>query len=141
MYVPAENVYYEVIASDDDAETYTLSNYALERHVIPVSPNSFYAYLQVILLGLRGLRMDQAAREIVESLTTMQSQFKRVVEDFGVLGAHLNHAKGTYDKVQRGVDQFQVKLSLVDQMKLPTEEKGAGEKEALEIPQPSKKDD
>lgn len=123
MYIPAENIYYEVIASDDEAETGSLSSYALEQHVIPVSPNSFYAYLQVILLGLRGLRMDQAAREIAESLTKMQSDFRKIVEDFGVLGTHLNHTKGTYEKVQRGVDQFQLKLTLVDQVKLPVSEK------------------
>lgn len=123
MYIPAENVYYEVIASADDADTETLSSYALGQHVIPVSPNSFYAYLQVILLGLRGLKMDQAAREIVESLTKMQSDFKRIVEDLGVLGSHLNHAKGTYEKVLRGADQFQLKLTLVDEVKLPVNEK------------------
>src|SRR3989338_11574882 len=123
MYIPAENVYYEVIASDDESESYTLSSYALERRVIPVSPNSFYAYLQVILLGLRGLRMDHAAREIAESLMKMQSDFKRVLEEFSILGSHLNHAKGAYEKVQRGVDQFQVKLASVDQIKLPIEEK------------------
>ncbi|MBI3999801.1 MAG: DNA recombination protein RmuC, partial [Candidatus Omnitrophica bacterium] len=123
MYIPAENVYYEVIASDDESESYTLSSYALERHVIPVSPNSFYAYLQVILLGLRGLRMDHAAREIAESLMKMQSDFKKLAEDFGVLGTHLNHAKGAYEKAQRGVDQFQVKINLVDQIKTPSIEK------------------
>ena len=117
MYVPAENVYYEVIASDDDTESPTMSSYALERHVIPVSPNSFYAYLQVILLGLRGLRMDQAAREIAESLTKMQSDFKRIVEDFETLGVHLKNAKGTHEKMQRGVDRFQTKLTQVDQAK------------------------
>lgn len=136
MYVPAENVYYEVIASNEEAESYALSSYALERHVIPVSPNSFYAYLQVILLGLRGLKVDQAAREITESLTKMQSDFKRIVEDFGTLGTHLNHAKGAYEKVQRGADHFHVKLSLVDQVKLPV-----GEKESLESNQLSKRDD
>lgn len=122
MYIPAENVYYEVIASQDETDSIPLSSYALGRNVIPVSPNSFYAYLQVILLGLRGLRMDQAAREIAESLTKMQSDFRRIVEEFGVLGSHLNHAKGAYEKVQRGVDQFQTKLTVVDQIKSsPTE--------------------
>ena len=123
MYVPAENVYYELVVPDDEIEDSSLNSYALEHHVIPVSPNSFYAYLQVILLGLRGLRIDQAAREIAESLTKMQSDFRRLAEDFGVLGTHLNHAKGTYDKVQRGVDQFQLKLSFIDQVKLSKTEK------------------
>lgn len=123
MYVPAENVYYEVIVSSGESDDGTLTNYALERRVIPVSPNSFYAYLQVILLGLRGLKMDQAAREIAESLMKMQSDFKKIAEDFGILGTHLNHAKGAYEKISRGVDQFQVKLTLVDQVKLPVPEK------------------
>jgi DNA recombination protein RmuC len=117
MYIPAENVYYEVIAASEDNGFENLSSYATAHHVIPVSPNSFYAYLQIILLGLRGLRIDQAAREIVESLVKMQSDFKRIADDFGVLGTHLNHAKGAFEKVQRGVDQFQLKLSLVDQTK------------------------
>ena len=117
MYVPAENVYYEVIAAGDESDSTNLSAYATSRHVIPVSPNSFYAYLQVILMGLRGLRVDQAAREIVESLVKMQSDFKRLTDDFGVLGTHLNHAKGAHEKVQRAVDQFQLKLSSVDQTK------------------------
>lgn len=124
MYVPAESVYYEVIAPDDEVDPSSLTSYALERRVIPVSPNSFYAYLQVILLGLRGLRMDQAARDIAESLAKMQSDFKRIIDDFGVLGTHLNHAKGAYEKVQHGVDQFQVKLSVVDQIKLPANAEG-----------------
>lgn len=117
MYIPAENVYYEVIASDDETDSSSLSAYALERRVIPVSPNSFYAYLQVILLGLRGLRMDESAREISETLSKMQNDFKRIYDDYGLLGSHLNHARGTYDKLQKGVDQFQAKLSLVDQIK------------------------
>ncbi len=122
MYIPAENVYYEVIASDEDIESYSLSSYALDRRVIPVSPNSFYAYLQVILLGLRGLRLDHAAREISETLSKMKNDFKRISDDFDLLGTHLNHTRGTYEKVQKGVDQFQLKLSLVDQIKYSEKE-------------------
>ena len=117
MYIPAENVYYEVIAGNEENDSQNLSAYATSRHVIPVSPNSFYAYLQVILMGLKGLRVDQAAREIVESLVKMQSDFKRIADDLGVLGTHLNHAKGAHEKVQRGADQFQLKLNSVDQTK------------------------
>jgi len=65
MYVPAENVYYEItVRQQDDDEA--IAAYALSRRVIPVSPNSFYAYLQVILLGLKGLRIEQNARDKAE---------------------------------------------------------------------------
>lgn len=122
MYIPAENVYYEVIASEEDPEDQSLSAYALECRVIPVSPNSFYAYLQVILLGLRGMRLDQAAREISETLSKMQNDFKRISDEYSLLGAHLNHARGTYDKLQKGVSEFQLKLGLVDQIKYAEKE-------------------
>src|SRR5437588_4843799 len=65
MYVPAENVYYETIIKDDVAEDRQLFSYALERRVIPVSPNSFYAYIQTILLGLRGMKVEESAVEIL----------------------------------------------------------------------------
>ena len=118
MYIPAENLYYEMIISDDDTETVSLSGYALGRNVIPVSPNTFYAYLQVILLGLKGLRIDQAAREIAESLMKMQGDFRKITDGFSTLGLHMGHARGAFERVQRDVDQFQTKLSIVDQVKL-----------------------
>src|SRR5438477_950810 len=52
MYIPAENVYYETIIRDEEPG---LAAYAINRKVVPVSPNCFYAYLQAIALGPRGL--------------------------------------------------------------------------------------
>ena len=65
MYIPAENIYYEIIVRDDSEED-SPAAYALARRVVPVSPNTFYAYLRVIVMGLRGLIDElqrQAARE------------------------------------------------------------------------------
>src|SRR5437867_8664454 len=53
MYVPAENVYYEIAVRPEDAEDEPIAAYALSRRVVPVSPNSIFAYLQVIVLGLK----------------------------------------------------------------------------------------
>ncbi len=61
MYVPAENVYYETIIKQDAGEEHELLGYALQKHVIPVSPNSFYAYLQTVLLGLKGMQVEVRA--------------------------------------------------------------------------------
>jgi DNA recombination protein RmuC len=63
MYIPVEGVYYETMVqpADDDS----LWDYCLRHHVVPVSPNSFLAYLQTVLIGLRGMKIEQQAREIL----------------------------------------------------------------------------
>lgn len=118
MYVPAENVYYEIITMLPEADETSLSNFALKHRVIPVSPNSFYAYLQIILMGLRGLRMDQAAREIAETMMKLRSDFERLISEFSTLGAHLNHAQGSFDRIQKNLDRFHGKFMSLDQAKL-----------------------
>jgi DNA recombination protein RmuC len=74
MYIPAENVYYELIIRDEAVDTdKALLNYAFAKRVIPVSPNSFYAYLQTILLGLKGLHIEEQAQEILKDLARLSA--------------------------------------------------------------------
>lgn len=114
MYIPAENVYYEMITKDETSDDMDLYQYSLARRVIPVSPNSFYAYLQVILMGLRGLRVDEQARQIGRSLEQMRGDFKKIVEDLDVLGSHLTRAQGGFERVRRGTERFDEKMALLD---------------------------
>jgi DNA recombination protein RmuC len=112
MYVPAENVYYEIIIKDD-ADGESIAAYALERRVIPVSPNSFYAYLQVIVLGLRGLRIEAHARVIQEDLARLGGDLARVHEHVDKLGAHLGNAQKQFADAERALDRFQDKLDAI----------------------------
>ena len=109
MYVPAENVYYEVILRDEGGED-SLLGYALSRRVVPVSPNSFYAYLQVILLGLRGLRIEQNAREILGLLGRLQTDAARLREHFDTLGRHITNAKNKYDETTTSLARLEGKI-------------------------------
>jgi DNA recombination protein RmuC len=109
MYIPAENVYYEVILRDEAGED-SLLGYALGRRVVPVSPNSFYAYLQVILLGLRGLRIEQNAREILGVLGRLQGDAARLREHVDTLGRHITNAKNKYDETTTSLARLEGKL-------------------------------
>ncbi len=123
MYIPAENVYYEVIVQDgDEADEDALLTYALSRRVIPVSPNSFYAYLQVILLGLKGLRIEQNAREILATLGRLTGDLARLREHFDTLGKHVTNAKNKYEEAATALARFEAKLENVE---------GRGVQEAL----------
>lgn len=105
MYIPAENVYYEATIRQD------LLSYALHKKVIPVSPNTFYAYLQVICLGLRGLQVERNAKEILANLGRLQQDLTKFSEDFRLVGGHIKNALQKYTDAEKRLDKFQVKLS------------------------------
>jgi DNA recombination protein RmuC len=121
MYVPAENVYYETIIKEEAVEDRQLFSYALERRVIPVSPNSFYAYLQTILLGLRGMKVEERASEILAELECLRGNFEKIQESFRVLGRHLINANGAYSETEKAMTKFDTKLTQIEQPRLSTE--------------------
>ena len=110
MYIPAENVYYEIIIKDEALGEKNLHQYALSKRVIPVSPSSFYAYLQAIVLGLRGLRIEERAKDMIQYLSRLQGDFLRFRDDFALLGKHLGHAQASYQSTDKKLDQFGQKL-------------------------------
>jgi len=104
MYIPAENVYYEVIVKED------LLSYFVSKKVIPVSPNTFYAYLQVICLGLRGLKIEENAKAILKNLGTLSVEIGKFREDFDILGTHLSNAGTKYSDSQKRLDRLSDRL-------------------------------
>src|SRR3972149_6793292 len=115
MYIPAENVYYEAFIKDEAVgEGKSLREYAFEKHVIPVSPNSFYAYLHTILLGLRGLKVEESAREILRHLSGLSGQLARFQDEFRKLGKHLEQSTGSFDSAQRQLEKLSDKLAAME---------------------------
>ena len=114
MYIPAENVYYEIIVKDEDVEEESPATYAIGRHVIPVSPNSFYAYLQVIVLGLRGLQIEQDAREIQSRLARLRGDLDKFRDVYDVVGKHLTNARNKYDDATAALDRVEAKLEGIE---------------------------
>jgi len=97
MYIPAENVFYETIIRDEAfGKEKSLFNYALRKHVIPVSPNSFYAYLAAVAYGLKGLHIEKRAKEIWGQLGHLRTGLERFSDEFTVLGRHLENARSKY---------------------------------------------
>lgn len=112
MYVPAENVYYEVIIKDQDEKS--ISQYALSRHVIPVSPNSFYIYLQALVMGLRGLQIEKGAKEILATLGRLKTDFERFGQDYELVGTHLGRAQSSYANSDKRLGKFREKLEGIE---------------------------
>lgn len=111
MYIPAENIYYETILRGC-AEEGEIYSYAVRQRVIPVSPNSLYAYLQVIVQGLKGLHIEQTAREIMGQLERLQGELVDFKADYRVIGTHIRNAASKYDEANRKLSRFGDKLEL-----------------------------
>jgi len=125
LYIPAENVYYETITKDESfGEEKGVLNYALTKRVIPVSPNSFYAYLQVIILGLKGLQIEKDALKIQALLSGLKKDIGGFQEDFQLVGRHLINAINKFEEARRRLDKFSFKLDQIEsQPSLPFKEK------------------
>jgi DNA recombination protein RmuC len=112
MYIPAENVYYETIINDSlTNKSFEILNYAIARHVIPVSPNSFYAYLMAVGYGLKGFKIEQKAKVIMGELSHVQDRFNRFYGDFSLVGKHLSNAVGKYDESLKRAERFNDQLN------------------------------
>src|SRR6266853_2104659 len=97
MFVPSESVYYELLQTQD-AKGQPLDAYCREKKVIAVSPNTLYAHLCVISMGLRGLQMEENAKRLLESLSGMEKQLEKFADKFSTLGTHLKNAQQSYSE-------------------------------------------
>ena len=115
MYIPAENVYYEIITRDISAgENSSLINYSLTKKVIPVSPNTFFAYLQTILLGLRGMQVQARVKEILSEMGRIHKEVSSFHDDFTKLGKHLNDALSSFGKSEKRLSRLEGKIESLE---------------------------
>jgi DNA recombination protein RmuC len=103
MYVPSEGIFYEVIAGASEEDALLFAN---ERQVQLVSPNTFYAFLQVVARGLQRMQVQEDVKEFMARLAQVKREFGRFRVEFDKLGGHLGHAKNKYDEL----DKFAVKI-------------------------------
>ena len=134
MYIPAENVYYETIIKDDTSGDEGLFEYSLKKRVIPVSPNTFYSYLQTILLGLKGMQVEERVEEVVRNLQTLKVDFSKFGEDFDLLGKHLRNCLQRYDDACKDLNKFGSRLERIESLG----EDGAAKK--VKAPQPEQRE-
>ena len=104
MYIPSEAVYYEVVNIQE------LSNFARRLRVYPVSPNTLYAHLQVLLLSFEGKDLETKSREVFRILRAIQKDYSKVEDNLGVLQKHLNNAYNMMSSVITSFTQLGQKI-------------------------------
>jgi DNA recombination protein RmuC len=106
MFVPSETVYYELLQTSD-SKGQSLDAYCRDKKVIAVSPNTLYAHLCVIAMGLRGMQMEENAQRLLESLSGMEKQMEKFADKFGTLGTHLKNAQQSYSESDKLFERAQ----------------------------------
>lgn len=104
MYIPSEAIYYEIINNT------TLIEYASARRILPVSPMSFYAYLRSILIGFEGQKITEQAREILQGIRSIQTDYEKVGETIETLGKHVTNSYNMMTNVQTGFGKLGIKI-------------------------------
>lgn len=101
MYIPNEVVYYELIRQEED-----LNSYAVKKRVFPVSPNSFYYFLRVLLMGMEGKKIEEGAKRIFEALLGIQKDAEKFHNEMNVLNTHMTNTRSAYERVMIRFGRF-----------------------------------
>ncbi|PYU34876.1 MAG: hypothetical protein DMG28_04425, partial [Acidobacteria bacterium] len=118
MFVPSEGVYYELLMTAD-AKGAPLDAYCRGKGVVPVSPNSLYAHLNILLMGLRGIQVEENARRLLASLAGLSKQLDTFAEVYDRLGTHLRNAQQSYTDADGKLERARNALDQMAQGALP----------------------
>ena len=109
MFVPSESVYYELLQTSD-GKGQPLDEYCREKRIVAVSPNTLYAHLCVIAMGLRGMQIEENARRLSNGLSGLQKQLGNFVDAFDKVGTHLKNAQNSYQEAGKRLDRTELAL-------------------------------
>jgi DNA recombination protein RmuC len=106
MFVPSETVYYEMLMTLDSKGD-ALDSYCRGKNIIAVSPNTLYAHLCVIHMGLRGMQIEENAKRISAGLSGIQKNMSTFTDVFEKLGTHLKNAQQSYSDADKRLEKTQ----------------------------------
>lgn len=99
MFIPHEAIYYELLAGTvgNTTDENLIQRAASKYKVIIVSPTSFLAYLQTVLQGLKALKIEEKAKDIVKRVNELGKHLKVYEESFSKLGNSLKTTVNHYN--------------------------------------------
>ena len=100
MFVPSEAVYYELLRSTDNNKI-AVDAFCRTKKIVPVSPNTLYAHLSVIAMGLRGMQIEENAKRLSANLDGLRKHLENFSEPFGKIGTHLKNAQQCYTEADK----------------------------------------
>ncbi len=94
MYIPSENIFYELIVHSTKIE-----EYARNRNVLMASPNTFSYFVRTILLGYQQHEIEKNAKEILKALGGIKVEAKKFESDLDTLSRHITNSYKNMERV------------------------------------------
>lgn len=104
MFIPAEGIYYNLLiykVGNLNINANDLVEYAFKKHVMLVSPTSFYAYLQTILQGLKAMQMNESIQDIVKKILDLGRHMENYEVYLGKMGNSLGTTVNMYNSAYK----------------------------------------
>ncbi|HOM77861.1 DNA recombination protein RmuC [Patescibacteria group bacterium] len=94
MYIPSENVFYELIVHSTKVE-----EYARRKNVLMTSPNTFSFFVKTILVAYQQHEIEKNAKEILKSLGGIKVEAEKFGGDLETLSKHILNSYKNMEKV------------------------------------------
>ncbi|OGL73115.1 hypothetical protein A3E39_04450 [Candidatus Uhrbacteria bacterium RIFCSPHIGHO2_12_FULL_60_25] len=106
MFIPAEGVFHSLMVGTGAVtiRAQDLIEYAFRKHVVIVSPSSFYAYLQTILHALKALQIEEGVKDVLKRVGDLNRHFASYDKHLQSMGSALDTVVRQYNL---GYKEFQ----------------------------------
>jgi len=95
MYIPSENIYYELVVN-----TQGIEDYAQKRNVLLTSPNTFSYFIKIVVVAYQQNELAEHAGDILKALSGIRVEAEKFDGDLGVLDGHITRTTKSMDNVK-----------------------------------------
>ncbi len=118
MYVPSEPIYYEISLNQPE-----ILDYGYQKKIYFISPNSFYYFLKIIMIGLQGARIEKGARKILNGMKAVEQEALKFEGELSILTSHIDHAKTSSERAQNRFGRLVGKIERLEELEEPNQKK------------------
>lgn len=116
MFIPAEGVFHSLMVGTGAVtiRAQDLIEYAFKKHVVIVSPSSFYAYLQTILHALNALQIEDSVKDVIKRVGDLNRHLSAYDKNLQSMGNALETVVRQYNlgyKEFQKIDKDVLKIS------------------------------
>ena len=108
MYIPSENIYYELIVN-----TPSIEEYAQRQNVLLTSPNTFSYFVKIVMVAYQQNELAKHAGEILKALSGIRVEAEKFGGDLDVLDGHITRTTKSMDNVKSKYGKLSGKIEAV----------------------------